>query len=809
MTAFFRDLRYGWRSLRRAPWYALSVTGVLAVGIALTTVAFAVTDGVLFKPLPFLRSGELFLVRADASAAPRIEPPAVSWREVEAWTQAAPELSFTVVSQAANLGTSIDERFFEVTGRPPLLGGFVPADFDWLAVSQRTGQRIRPVLLSYEYWRKEFGGDPTVVGRTIIRTSREDFVSGIRIAGVLARDFVFPLDLNQEPPEMLSPIPREFRANNRRDYHVIARVGADADLAAVTGRLRAASANLPEAVPPPGHEPAELIQRIRFDEVRLIPLADHLARRQRPALALVLSASAVLLLLACVNLAGLVAARNIERRRELAVRVALGARGWAVVRALLAELAPPAAIATGAALLIARPLLIWTVDLLPPTMTLLKAPAIDYRVYAAALILSVVTTGLVALWPARMAGRLGATSRFEEVDATATRPVRRLARPLVAIQVAAAFVLLTAGGLTASSLAAAWWNDAGFQRDRMLLLELFVNESANRTETIEKLAAVPSILSSVHGVDAVAVSSIQPLFARQGIPWTTVVPSGWTGEITGVSSRQVTANYFDLMGLRLVDGRWPARGEWNDPRVAIVSERAARMLWPDRSAIGRQLVPRFSKSAPAITVIGIVGDARYAALDTDPIGDIYVPFVADPGRYGAYFHVRTTGPADEVLGPALAALAGRGYVLEQASTHTDALFASVRHRALPAWLFGSLGAGAIVVLATGIFGLLAMSAAQRTREVGIRIALGATRARVVGLLVREQLASLLLGLCAGALLSYWGVQLLESQLYGIGAHDLTVWSAVAATIVVVALGATLVPALRAVQRDPIAALRTE
>jgi hypothetical protein len=442
-------------------------------------------------------------------------------------------------------------------------------------------------------------------------------------------------------------------------------------------------------------------------------------------------------------------------------------------------------------------------------MTLLKEPAIDYRVYAASLVLSAVTTGLVTTWPARLAGRLGASSSLAGIETTATRPVRRLARPLLAMQVAVGFVLLTAGGLTAASLAAAWWNDAGFERDRMLLLELFVNESASQAETIEKLAAVPSIVASVNGVDAVAVSTIQPFFAQQGIAWTTVRPVGWIGEISGVSSRQVSANYFEVMGLRLVDGRWPVSGEWNDPRVAIVSERAARMLWPDRSAIGRQLAPRSPKSAAPMTVIGVVADARYIALDTDPIGDIYLPLTGSRGRYGAFFHVRTTGPADEVLGSVLAALAGRGYLLEQASTHADALFASVKHRALPAWLFGTLGLGALVVLTTGIFGLLAMSAAQRTREVGIRIALGATRARVMSLLVGEQIRALLLGLGAGALLSFWSMKLLESQLYGVDSRDVTVWSAVALMIVFVALVATVVPALRAVNTDPVSALRAE
>lgn len=171
--------------------------------------------------------------------------------------------------------------------------------------------------------------------------------------------------------------------------------------------------------------------------------------------------------------------------------------------------------------------------------------------------------------------------------------------------------------------------------------------------------------------------------------------------------------------------------------------------------------------------------------------------------------MRTSGPAAPVLGPVLAALAGRGYRVDQASTHEDALFASVKHRALPAWLFGTLGLGALVVLGTGIFGLLAMSAAQRTREVGIRMALGATRTRLIALLIREQMPALGLGLGVGALASWWSVGILQSQLYGTAPRDATVWSSVALLIIVVALLATLIPAIRAVRTDPVTALRAE
>jgi predicted permease len=807
---FLRDLRHGWRALRQAPWYALTTVGVLSVGIGLTTVAFAVVDGVLFKPLPFARAGELYLVRADVSTSPHLLPPAVSRRDVNAWKHASPDLAITVIGNTSrSRGASIDDHFFEITGTRPLFGGFSAADFEWAGTAERTGQRITPVLLTYRYWLKEFGGDPGVVGRTIIRTKREAFVSGIRIAGVLPDGFVFPLDVGEPQPDMLTPLPRDRHESSARELHVIARVARTGEPIVVAERLRAASRSLPEAPPPRGHSPGALLQRVPFDEVQLIPLVDHLARHERPAFVLVLAASGVLLLLACVNVAGLVAARNIERRRDLAIRTALGATPWALTRALLAELALPAFVAAGLALLVAKPLLVWTVNLLPPTVILLKDPAIDHRVFVAALLLTLATCALVAVWPARLAARLGTTGRFDGAEATATRPVRRFAQPLVATQVALGFVLQTGGGLTVSSLAAAWQTDPGYRRDRMVLLELFVNEAASRRETFEKLEALPALLQTVDGVGAVAISTIRPFFSQRANVWTDVLPEGWTGDIAGVSSRQVSSNYFDVMGLRLVDGRWPSAGEWNEGRVAIVSQGAARMLWPDRNPLGRRLLPRQKPGAAPMTVIAVVADARYVALDADPMGDVYLRGVLEPGRYGGFFHVRTTAPADAVLQSILGALAGRGYLIVQASTHEDALFASVKHRALPAWLFGSLGLGALVVLGTGVFGLLAMSAAQRTREVGIRVALGASRGRVVRLLVREQALAVGLGLGAGALVSLWAVRLLESQLYGVRAHDPLVWASVASTLAAIAVIATLFPAFRAARADAAQALRAE
>ena len=809
MGAFLADVRHAGRLLRRSPWYASTVCGVLAVGIALTTVAFAVVDGVLFKPLPFARSQDLYVLHADATSAPRLEPPAVSFHHATVWRDSAPEAAFTVVSHDPQAGVaSIDERFFDVVGMRPVLGGFHADDFDWLETSLATGTRVRPVLISHQRWVHEFGADPAVVGRTIIHTSRLDFRSGFRVAGILPADFVFPLDVGEKPPTEISPVLRSERTSAVRRLHVIARVSAT-EASALPERLTAAMRARPEP-PPSGHYPAEVRQYKPFDRVRLTPLTDHLARHIRPAFGLVFAGAGVLLLLACVNVAGLVAARNVERRRDIAVRRALGASTWTLTRGLFVEVLLLAAVATGVALLVARPMLLWTLEMLPASVPLLKAPAVDIRVFGVASAVMLLTAVAVAAWPARVASGVGIDVTVGRVDAGVTAATRRTSLPLVALQIALGFVLLTAGALTVSSLARAWRNDAGFHRNRMILVEAYVAQAKTRDEITANLTGISPLLESVDGVGHVAISTVGPFFARRGIPWSTVVPEGWQGKAEGIQSRQVSANFFDVMGLRLVDGRLPASTEWTPHAGAVVSERAARLFWPGQSPVGRVLINQSGRErGQRIPVIGVVADARFNALDESPIGDIYLAGAIEPGRYGAYFHVGTTRDAEDVLPQVQAALAGRGLFFEQVATHEDALFASVRHRALPAWLFGSLGLAALVIVGAGVLGLLAMTAAQRTREIGIRIALGATRERVVGMLVREQLVAVAIGLSVGALVSAWAVRLLESQLYGVSAYDPRVWTFAALVMLGVACAGTLMPSLRASRTDPVRALRSE
>jgi hypothetical protein len=278
---------------------------------------------------------------------------------------------------------------------------------------------------------------------------------------------------------------------------------------------------------------------------------------------------------------------------------------------------------------------------------------------------------------------------------------------------------------------------------------------------------------------------------------------------TGTTDHRVEHTFFDVMGLRALDGRLPDEGEWapNSP-FAVVSETTARLWWPGETAVGRRIYSTRQPTSPERTVVAVVPDARYESLDREPLGAVYLP-IDFASQYGAVFVVRTAGPPDDVIPGLLAVARETGLRIERAVPLDEALFVATVHRALPAWLFGSLGMVGLVVLAVGTFGLLAMAAAQRTRELVIRVALGASSGNVIRLLVRDQLAAVLAGLAAGAVVSYWTVALLQSQLYRVSPFSPAVWLTSAGVLIGVTTIATLIPSISKTRVDPALALRCE
>jgi putative ABC transport system permease protein len=817
-------LRYALRALRHTPWYSVSAIAVLAVAIALGTVVFAVVDGLLFKPLPYKSPGELNVLRAEAGALPRQDLSPLAWQEIEGWTSAVPELAWTAVGArvseypwdgVAYKMATVDERFLEVLGIRPLLGGFVQADFDRTGWSSTQRNVVRPVLISDRLWRRALGGDPGVVGRTVVVSERENQVFGVRIAGVLPPDFVYPIDSGDQQPDLLTPIPREERARHTRAFQLILRMPASVNSSSVRDRLATATGDLARLkVPESSHGDGPA--RPNFDRVTLDPIGLSLASRVRPAFRLTFVAASVLLLAACLNVAALAAVRTVGRQRELLVRRALGATRWELAKVHLVEVGILGAAATGVAWMAAGPLLNRTQSLFPATLTLVKPPSLDERAMAAAVVFALTSVAVVALWPLFTAVRLeaGPPGRIRtgvEAGSTSTRVSRRSAGLLVSMQVALGFVLLIAGVLTVASLAAAMRNDLGYRSDRMILLEASVRRYLSSADAQEQLESAAAFLNRVSGVEASAVSTIQSTFLQQFNPGGSLIPEGWK-TATNVNVRQVSSEFFDVMGLKLVEGRRPVAGEWQTgSSVALVGESAARALWPDRSALGRTLVParRRSGDGSPWSVIGVVADARFEGRDRDPAREVYLPGAIGPNRTGLLFHIRTRGDPEAMLTRLTRDLTAQGMRVDRAATHAAGLFESIKDLALSAWLFAALALAALAVVVLGIGGLVAMSAVQRTREFGVRVALGATRGHVLRMLIREQFAAVINGIVAGGVISAWVVTFLRSQLYGIEPHNAIAWSLAAAMMIGVTLLAAAIPAIRATGRNPVDILRAE
>jgi predicted permease len=819
---FWRDVRTGIRSLRATPWYSASVVAVLAIGLALATVVFAVVDGVLFKPLPYPRAHELFLVRVGVAGASRPQPPPITGREVDAWKDAAPDVPLTRIRQyshwIATVGarqfyaTAVDARFFDVVTLRAWLGGFTTEDF--VARSPEADpERFPRALISHRFWLAATGGSTKIINQRLPLNGAGD--RGVTVAGILPRDFVFPLNVVDSTalirqPDILFPLPPDAPEN--RDfaaYLVLARISRTEALAAVRERFRRATLELTRHPPPIDVHHADQ-RRPPYDLVELEPILSHLGTRERPTFSLVAAATGLLLALICVNLAALTAARSVNRQRDLVIRLALGASSWQLIRGAVAELLVLVGAGAVVAVLGSPLLLRWSLGLLPDAVTLLKEPGLDGRVLAGTTTVALASAVLVAAWPALITARVSTLSASGRLDTASTRLGRRSGLVLVSTQAMLGFILLTAGGLTIASIAAAWRSDVGYRRDRVVIFEAFLKNHATVANDAEHVAALHQTLSQVTGVSKVAFTSFQ-MFLNSDLVWTGVKPAGTKSPPQGVASRHVSAEFFDVMDLPFVAGEGPSAAEWRTNQLAIVSESAARLLWPDRPAIGQLLMPiRLESEGPqSWRVAGVVRDARYRAVDREPVADVYLPDRIDDNRYGAFFLVRTSDDSERVIPRLMALAAARGFWTETVAPLDEALFATMRPRFLPAWLFGSLGVVGLVVMAAGAFGLLAMSAAQRTREIVIRTALGASPGRVLWLLGRDQVTAVAIGIGIGGLVSLWAMRAIRGHLYGVGPQEPAIWTAVAVGMLMVAAIGTLLPAVHAVRVDPAQALRVE
>ncbi|MEX2273729.1 MAG: FtsX-like permease family protein [Vicinamibacterales bacterium] len=819
------DLKFTLRALRHAPWYAVTIIGVTAVTLALATTVFAVVDGVLFRPLSYPDADRLVTIEPNFQGMTRPELGAgltlaysVSEVDLANWQAAAPDVKLTAFnpSRWAELGPGVNadtagmaqvqSNFFDVVGVQPLHGGF--SDDDFLQTATQ-----RPVILSHDTWQSRFGGASDVVGRTVVIDPTSGF--GLRVVGVMPRGFVFPstrADIDFLTPLVSRP---EARTNptSRSLSSVIARLPDWLSPEVFEERLRPALAATAAQFPPRGPRPegwSEAYWRTQgpYDIADVVPLEAALVRQSGRMFLGVFVAVAVLILIAGANVSSLMTSRASERRRELEVRRALGASPGGIARLWILEVATLLAAGAVLGVLAAVPLLALIVSLLPEQVVLLKPARLDWRAAGFVAMTAVGLCVLVTIAPVRRSLQAPAGLAKGGASERVRTPGRFL---VVGGQVAAVFVLTVLGACLVGSLLAVYGNELPVKTRDVQVVEVRVQgpgrgnrPSDERTQRGERIL---ERLGQLPGVSGAALVAAQLL---RGGGWSSsFAPPPGRRRLETVDTWAVTGDFYRVLDLKPIEGRLPTDAErFSSAPLIVVSERVARAYWPNGPAVGHTLIEGFEK-AP-YTVIGVVHDVRWFAWDMEsPM--IYGPYGRLSRSSLLTFFVRREGRIGPTIDETLRAVTDADPMVRpfRAAALEDLFRESIRLRRFQSWLFGGFAAAALAVMGVGILGLLAMSTARRTKEIGIRCALGATPRAVTRLLVREQLVAVLAGLAVGGIVAAWAVRLVQGYVYQLSVTDPRIWGAAVLLILLTSLGGAFLPAVRASRADPLTALRTE
>jgi putative ABC transport system permease protein len=807
-----QDVRYGLRGLRRSPGFTAAVVLTLGLGIGANTAVFSLVNGVLLKPLPYARGEQLVVVRQPDTHAGQPDL-GFSPLEVKDYRSMARTLDGFVEYHSMDftlLGSGDPRRvragvvswnFFDVLEVRPVLGRSFRSD-------DETEGADAVLILSHEYWRA-LGGDPKVVGRRFEMNDRVHTV-----VGVLPPIPQYPQENDVYMPATACPF-RARLVNNRqgRLLNAFGRVApgvsvaqAQADVAAVSQRLRA---SYPDAFPPQAQP-----------HVQLSPLKEDLVRGARPLFLVLLATVALVLLIACANVANLTLARLLERSRELAIRSALGAGRARLLRQLLTE-STIVALAGG---LLGLVLAFAARGLLTTFAARLTPRAGEVQIDGAVLLFTLVTSVLTGILAGALPGlpgreRIAETLVAESTRSTGDRRKHRMRTGLVAWQLALSFVLLIGASLTLRSFQNLRHVDAGFHGERVLSARVNLNFTtygdAERRIDADKVEAFNrSMVDQIRqraGVVAVGAAWTFPLnnqFRNDG----TFTIEG-RGDVTGPPPKGtfigVSPAYFESLGVPVLRGRaFEDRDRRGGEGAVIVNERLARRHWKSEDPIGRRLSGDGGRTWR--TIVGVVGDVRQQALDAEYTDTVYLPFREFPG-YAYTLFVRTL---DE---PAHAAetvrAAGRRADPQAAITDVRTL-ADIRTESLSSprlmsVLLGMFALLALVITAAGLSGLIAYSVSQRTQEIGIRMALGADRGRITTMVLREGMLSVAVGLTLGIAASLALSRLVSGLLFGIGANDPMCYLGSAAVLVIAAAAACFLPARRATAVSPMTALRAQ
>lgn len=806
-----RDARIASRIFRRTPGFTIVCVITLALGIGACAAIFSVVNGVVLKPLPYANPDRLVAIwyhhSKQGSRLTPISPAnfldlrknAKSLARVEAFQANIVPTSISVAGATVPVQrVSVTPGLLTLLDRKPLLGRLF-----------RNDEEEGAIVLSHSFWQREFGGDTQVVGLQV-----EQGGELLTVVGIMPPDFTFPYS-----GMLLGPI--SFTRSPEVDAWVpLAGSRAAGHLSRSSRSLGVVGRLAEKATQDEAEIEMSLLARqleLAYPEVndgweaRVVGLHQQTVGRVRPALMLLLVAVGLVLLIACVNVASMVLAKSMGRQREMALRAALGAGRFRLIRQTLIESLMLTLAGTAAAALIMGWATSAFVALAPGDIPRLREIAPDWRLAAFMTICALVTALLIGFLPALTAAGPAQKGRLQDAARGNSRGRGRLRAVMVTVEIGLALVLSLAAGLLARSFVSVLNVDPGFGYESILTFQMNVPGQYDTPELrrsfyqqfFEKLEAIPGVAQvggttrlPLNGTNSMTSAAVEGRETDEGAP-------------LEVDLRRALGDYFLTMQIPILEGRsfQPTDGP-QAPAVIVVNETLSRQFFPSGGALGKRLLLGANSGIPEATIIGIAGDIRHQGLEIDPAPELYIHYLQNPPR-APLIVVRSSGPAQALI-PQVREVAESidpNFVPYDLRTMSDIRNEAVSPRRFLTLLVVAFGVLAQVLAAIGVYGVMSLVCTERLREIGIRLALGALPTRILALVVARGALLAVLGVILGIALSLFVLPSMASQLYGVTITDPMTAVGVPALLLSIALLASAIPALRAVRVSPVQALR--
>ncbi|HET9307335.1 MAG TPA: ABC transporter permease [Candidatus Sulfotelmatobacter sp.] len=807
MTGFVQDFRYALRQLRKSPGFAATGILILTLGIAASTAIFGFVDAALIKPLPYQNPSQLVMVTGSVSVLPRANlsyPDYLDWKKLnQVFTSmdVYRDEGFLVRTSTGTEpvpATRVSDGFFRTLGIAPALGrDFYPGE--------DLPEAANTVILSYATWQKRFGGRKDVIGEPVS-------LSGVpyTIVGVLPQSFEFA---EQGSTEFWTTLHPTDSCSRRRSCHDLTGVGRLKDGVTVSMALANTTAIARQLEI---QYPADNRGQGAFVE----PLSDVIVKDVRPILLALLGGAGLLLVIACVNVSSLLLVRSESRRREIAVRGALGASRLRLMRQFMTDGFVLVAASSLLGVFLARAAMQVLTSLISKDilvgMPYLSGLGLNLHVLSFAAIIAVTAMILFSLTPLlRLPLREIREGLNEGSRGYAGTLWRRFGANLVVVELAVAVVLLVGAGLLGKSLYRLLHVEIGFQADHLATVGIALSDSAYPKDE-QQVAVVRRIVDRVShlpGVTSAGITNRLPVSFNGNTTWIRIVGHPYNGEHNEVNERDVSAAYFSTIKAKLQRGRYfTDEDDSTKPHVMLINQTLARQFFPNEDPIGKKIGNTDLAPKSIYEIVGVVEDVKDGSLDSAIWPAVYYPFNQSPDTYFSLV-VRTSQAEGSLLSSIVAAIhevdPGIGTMNEMTMARKINDSPSAYMHRSSAWVVGGFAVTALLLGVVGLYGVIAYSVSRRTREIGVRMALGAQRSSVYQLILKEAAWLTSVGIAAGLVCSVGVATLIRGLLFGVSSWDISTLAAVALVLGASALMATYIPARRAAQVDPSVALRYE